>query len=187
MKSFFRNLLATLFVFLLISNANIIAQTTEYKNTPTTLEKVYIHSDRDYYNLGENLWYKAYVVNAYNNVPINYSNVLYVELISEDSKIISKNKTLINSGLGFGDFKLTDSLGIKAGKYQLRAYTNWMRNFNNDFIFEKDIEIISLNDKNNTNNKQKNRKKTRENLETQIVTSKDSISVQFFPEGGFFN
>ena len=62
------------------------------KNKILDVEKIYLHSDRSTYIVGESLWYKAYSVYAYNNVLFNKSNVLYVELISPDSEIVLRNK-----------------------------------------------------------------------------------------------
>ncbi|HJS01750.1 MAG TPA: hypothetical protein VJ780_12530 [Flavobacterium sp.] len=112
------------------------------KITIPEIEKVYLHTDNDYYSIGESLWYKAYSVYAYTNQLFDHSKILYVELVSPDSKIISRNITNLEGGLGHGDFILADSLGVKPGTYQLRAYTNWMRNYGDDFVFKKEIQII---------------------------------------------
>ncbi len=100
----------------------------QQQNQILDIEKVYLHTDRSTYFLGEDLWYKAYNVNAATNVLIDQSKILYVELISPDAEIIFRNKTNLELGLDNGDFQLLDSLDVKPGKYQLRAYTNWNRN-----------------------------------------------------------
>lgn len=152
------------------------------------IEKVYLHTDKSYYTIGESLWYKAYLVYAYTNVLFDNSNLLYVELISPESKIIARNITRIDSGLGHGDMMLTDSIGVKPGTYQLRAYTNWMRNFGDDFFFKKDIEIIANNDiiideqKKNSALSFKPNDKNLNNIP--IDKNENLINIQFFPEGG---
>lgn len=166
----------TLFFVFSVVLKSLYAQ--EKKSIPS-IEKIYIHTDRSSYIVGESLWYKAYSVYAYNNILFNKSNVLYVELISPDSKIISRNKTRLENGLAHGDFKLSDSIGIKSGVYQLRAYTNWSRNFGEDFIFKKEIEILDV-FKNTTVASQENLLE-RKNVDEK---SKNSFKVQFFPEGG---
>jgi hypothetical protein len=166
----------TLFFVFSVASKSLYAQ--EKKSIPS-IEKIYIHTDRSTYIIGESLWYKAYSVYAYNNILFNKSNVLYVELISPDSKIIARNKTRLEDGLAHGDFKLSDSIGFKSGVYQLRAYTNWNRNFGEDFIFKKEIEILDVFKNTNV--------ASQENLlETKIVgeKSKNAFKVQFFPEGG---
>lgn len=130
-------------------------------------EKVYLHTDRNVYASGEDIWFKAYVINAQNNYLLKNSNNLYVELISPESKIIDR-KVIRVDGVGIGDFQLSDS--IPKGKYYIRAYTNWMRNFRNCFVFEKEIDIHS----------------SSSNLLKTNLTAPDQpkYDLQFFPEGG---
>jgi hypothetical protein len=104
-------------------------------------EKTYLHTDRAVYAQGDTLWFKAYLVNAQDNTPIASSGNLHVELISPGAKIITSELIRMDKGLGNGDFDLPDSLA--AGKYHLRAYTNWMRNFGDNFVFEKEITILN--------------------------------------------
>ncbi|MBP6587895.1 MAG: hypothetical protein KA208_07700, partial [Flavobacterium sp.] len=115
-------------------------QAQEKKAIPD-VEKVYLHTDNSIYFIGDDLFYKAYNVSAKNNLLTDNSNILYVELISPDQEIIARNKTNLEIGIGHGDFKLVDSLDVKPGVYQLKAYTNWNRNFGEDFVFKKNIEI----------------------------------------------
>ena len=104
-------------------------------------EKVYVHCDRSYYAAGEDIWFKAYLLNAQTGLRINTSNVLYVELISPAAKIISREVISLQAGLGEGDFILPDNAA--SGNYRIRAYTNWMQNFNDLFIFEKTIQVAA--------------------------------------------
>jgi len=104
-------------------------------------EKVYLHTDREHYAAGEDIWFKAYLLNAQTNQLFSSSNNLYVELIDTRSAVIDKKLIRLDKGLGNGDFKLGDS--ITAGTYRIRAYTNWMLNFGDNFIFEKDIHLYN--------------------------------------------
>ena len=161
-----------------------ITGTLSYSQEKTAIpdvEKIYLHTDRSTYTIGESLWYKAYLVYAYNNLLFNNSNVLYVELISPDSKIIARNKTRLEEGLGHGDFKLTDSIGVKSGTYEIRAYTNWNRNFDKDFVFKKEIKILNVFE-GNKNIESSENFITEENQTTQ--EKKHTFKVDFFPEGG---
>ncbi len=151
------------------------------KKTIADIEKVYLHTDRSRYYIGEDLWYKAYNVRAYNNLLFDNSNILYVELISPDSKVVVRNKTNLEIGLGYGDFKLADSLGVKPGVYQLRAYTNWNRNFGEDFIFKKEIEIIDVFESHSKANKTQY---TVNQSKTTGLSVQSMVKVDFFPEGG---
>lgn len=102
-------------------------------------EKVHLHLDKPYYAIGDDIWFKAYIVDGQINAPSNISNILYVELINAKDSIQKQLKLPIINGITWGDFKLTDSL--TEGNYRIRAYTQWMRNESPDFFFDKTIKI----------------------------------------------
>ena len=154
-------------------------------NVPLFFEKTYLHTDRDVYGQGEDMWFKAYVVNAQDNALINYSHNLYVELIGPRAKIVKRETIRLEDGLGNGDFKLSDT--IPAGNYRIRAYTNWMRNFGDNFIFEKQITIlhaqavpVAPDPKSSAKNKGKGKTATA----TPAPATANLPVVRFYPEGG---
>jgi hypothetical protein len=102
-------------------------------------EKIHLHFDKPYYTIGDSIWFKAYVVNAEENQPSHLGKILYVELINDKDSIKKSLRLPLIAGLGWGDFTLTDSL--KEGNYRVRAYTNWMRNFGNEYFFDKVIRV----------------------------------------------
>ncbi|AXP80670.1 MG2 domain protein [Mariniflexile rhizosphaerae] len=170
--------------FLACILATTLLNAQEKKEIPD-IEKIYIHTDRSFYTVGESLWYKAYLVYAYNNLLLDNSHILYVELVSPDSKIIARNKTQLDNGLGHGDFKLTDSVGVKnVGTYQIRAYTNYSRNFGDDFIFKKEIEVIDVFDKQTDTKETASKLKPKTAEVNTNEASQNTFNVQFFPEGG---
>ena len=56
--------------------ANLEKQTFDFVQ-----EKVYLHLDRPYYSVGDDLWFKAYTVAGPNHTPTPLSENLFVELI----------------------------------------------------------------------------------------------------------
>lgn len=129
-------------------------------------EKVYVHTDKNFYLTGEIIWFKLYCVDATFNKPISMSSVAYVEILDSANKPVQQAKIGLNKGEGNGSFYLSQS--IASGNYKLRAYTNWMKNFDAAYYFEKNITIVNL-------------------QKLQPVSSKDSIEqfdIKFFPEGG---
>lgn len=102
-------------------------------------EKVYIQMDKPYYAIGDDIWLKAYVLNAKSQEPSQLSGVIDVELIDELNEVKSTIRLALNNGVSWGDFSLPDSL--LEGNYRIRAYTPYMRNFSSDFFFEKNIKI----------------------------------------------
>ena len=128
-------------------------------------EKIYLHLDRPSYWASEDIWFKAYLLNS----AIPDCN-LYVELIHSSGEIIDKKILWAQNGLAYGDFHLADTLS--SGVYQIRAYTNWMRNFDEVWFFRKEIIILNLRDK---------------SIKSDLVELKSKeIDLQFFPEGGTF-
>jgi hypothetical protein len=60
-------------------------------------------------------------------------------LINDKDSIKKSLKIPLELGLTWGDFALTDSL--REGNYRIRAYTTWMRNFGEEYFFDKTITI----------------------------------------------
>jgi TonB-dependent SusC/RagA subfamily outer membrane receptor len=102
-------------------------------------EKVYLHLDKPYYAVGDDIWFKAYVLNAQTSRPSEISGALYVELLNEKDSVKQLLKIPLVSGIGIGDFKLPEA--FTEGNYRIRAYTQWMRNSGTDFFFDKTIKI----------------------------------------------
>jgi hypothetical protein len=132
-------------------------------------EKVYLHTDCDHYDTGDDIWFKAYVIDASTNRLSPVARNLHVELISPGSEIIQRRILRITEGLGNGDFQLVDSL--PSGHYRIRAYTNFMRNFDDHFFFTKEIAVINPDDKS-------------KELYDSISNAENKIDISFFPEGG---
>lgn len=138
-------------------------------NSTQLAEKVYLHTDRVSYTPEDDIWFKAYVIDPSTNKLSVNTNKLYVELIAPDAKIIRKRTVRIENGTGHGNFQLNDT--IPSGRYRIRAYTNFMRNYDEHFFFLKEITIISPYDE-------------AEGLKKTIKPIDNKIDVTFFPEGG---
>ncbi len=129
-------------------------------------EKAYLHLDKPYYTAGETIWFKAYLVEANTLIPDTISIPLYVELIdNQRGKLIEKKILKLENGSASADFLLPDTL--KAGNYQLRAYTNWMLNFDEGSLFTKDFKVYRPNQ-----------------ADEPTKLNGQEIDFQFFPEGG---
>lgn len=102
-------------------------------------EHVYLHTDRSYYQSGEDIWFKAYITVSQFNFLSAISKIMYVELLNEQQEVVQSRRLPVISGLSMGDFKLPGTL--LSGTYHIRAYTNWMRNFDEALFFQKTITI----------------------------------------------
>lgn len=104
-------------------------------------EKVYLQFDKPYYAVGDDIWFKAYITLGGRHRLSGLSGVLNVELIDDRDSIKQHIKLPVQSGLTWGDFALSDTL--EEGNYRIRAYTNWMRNDGEDYLFEQHITIVN--------------------------------------------
>ena len=129
-------------------------------------EKIFVHTDRSFYLCGDVLWFKAYLTNAANNQPLSVSKVAYVEVIDKNHQPVFQAKIEMKNGAGSGSFFLPFSM--TSGNYELRAYTNWMKNFSPENYFKKSVTIVN----------------TTKNLDPGAVHDSVSYEANFFPEGG---
>ncbi|MEQ9217064.1 MAG: TonB-dependent receptor plug domain-containing protein [Cyclobacteriaceae bacterium] len=146
-----------------------IAKRFEIYHEQIPTEKVYIHTSREVLTLGDTLYLSTYVLNGMDHKPTALSGMLHVDLISPEDKIIHSLRLKIDSlGRSHGAFTLSDSLN--AGNYTLRGYTNYQLNYDEDYLFSKDIKLLPR-------------------LESQKVTEENTdripqVNLKFFPEGG---
>ncbi len=142
-------------------------------------QKVYLHTDKTYYDASETLWFKAYLVNSSNHRPDSLSTNLYVELIDPGGNIVQQKMLKLEKGFSNGDFSFKDT--IPEGLYRLRAFTQLIKNTSKDFYYSKDIYL---------RNPDFIIHATRNNVVTVKKVTKDNIrkaekfDVSFLPEGG---
>lgn len=103
-------------------------------------ERIYVHSDRNYYHSGETMWFKVYVVDGITHKPVSLSKVAYIELLDSLNKPILQQVVPLNSGTGKGYFELPD---VVPGVYRLVSYTNWMKNEGPSAFFNKEVVIVN--------------------------------------------
>lgn len=128
-------------------------------------EKIYLHQDREIYASGETIWFKAYLTQGTFHLPSTLSSTVYVELIDTQNQLIQKEVIYSPGGFGSGQLQLPDSL--PSGTYLLRAYTQWMKNFGEEYFYQRPIKVLSQFSPPST-----------------LPVQQSSLDLQFFPEGG---
>ena len=53
-------------------------------------EKIYLHTDKPTYSAGENIWFRAYCVDASYHIPTQLSKFIYLELINRQDSILKR-------------------------------------------------------------------------------------------------
>lgn len=117
------------------------SQTVDSYAHASLAEKIYLQLDSKVYTTNQTIWFKSIVVNAINHAPTKLSGVLYAELIAPDEQIVEMKLIKLEEGIGDGFFGLHQSYA--EGVYQVRAYTEWNKNFGPDFIFTDYIQIFA--------------------------------------------
>ena len=102
-------------------------------------EKAYLHLDRPVYGTGETIWFSAYVVDAAQHQLDSLSQVLHVDLVSPEKRVVARRTLRLKGGRSSGDLLIADTLA--PGTYVLRAYTNWMRNAGDEFVYSRRLSI----------------------------------------------
>lgn len=124
----------------------IIAKTTQFtQNYPS--EKVYLHFDKPYYAIGDTIWFKAYVTLEQNQLSA-ISRIVYVDMINNRDSVVQALRLPVVNGVAYGSIVLPQ-LSFIEGNYHVRAYTNWMRNFDSGYFFNKNITVGNIVDKDN--------------------------------------
>jgi hypothetical protein len=104
-------------------------------------EEVYVHSDRDEYIAGENVWFEIYLFDRQSNELSSNSRIAYFEILNAENRPVVQKRIRLEEGLGPGHVVLPDTLS--SGRYTLRAYTNWMKNSMPHNCFMKSINIYN--------------------------------------------
>jgi hypothetical protein len=129
-------------------------------------EKLFVHTDKNFYLAGEICWFKLYYVDAGTHLPLDLSKLAYLEWLDKDNKPVLQTKIGLSKGHGDGSMYLP--LTLRSGTYKLRAYTNWMKNAGADWFFEKDITVVN----------------THRSAEMPSRDSTQPYNIAFLPEGG---
>ena len=110
-------------------------------------EKIYLHTDRNVYAAGDDIWMKAYVVNGITNIPTKQSRYVYVTLQNPLMEVVSRLcLRAVEDGIIHGNLPLDEEL--PKGEYLLSAYTRYMQNADEAYFFKKRIMVNHM--KNNT-------------------------------------
>lgn len=177
--------LQILFILVFLLPGIIYAQRTEGAKLTTVLkaidtlnkklpvEKLYLQLDRPYYSVNDTIWFKAYIFEGAFLTGSEQSGILYAELIDGTNKVVQRMKFPVLGGMTWGNILLR-SQDLTRGTYTLRAYTKWMLNFNNDYVFSKKLFIAGLPGK-----------QIKDPLTGwKSTTVNRDLDLQFLPEGG---
>lgn len=144
-----------------------VAQPLQRHQQRTLVEKLYVHLDRPVYTARETMWLKLYAVDGTFHRPLDLSKVTYVEVLNALGQPVLQTQLALRQATGHGALDLPASL--PTGRYTVRAYTSWMKNFDPEFYFQTPVTIINT---------------FAASGPPAAATKAPAYDVQFFPEGG---
>ncbi len=131
-------------------------------------EVIYVHLNKTDFLKGEQLGFKAYVMDKHSRRPAEKTKNLYVQLVDEENHVIKEQLVQVKNGVAFGTFKIDELFDFR--NYAFKAFTNWSRNFEEPNNYEQLIRIVDIGAEQEKANE----------------ISEPRISVSFMPEGGHF-
>ena len=144
-----------------------IAQRWQRYGQQVLVEKLYVHLDRPAYAARETMWLKVYAVDGTFHKPLSMSKVAYVEVLNSLHQPVLQTQIPLREATGQGSLNLPASL--PTGRYVVRAYTSWMKNFDPAFYFQATVNIINT---------------FAASGASAAAAPAPRYDVQFFPEGG---
>ena len=124
-------------------------------------EKIHVHFDKDFYNPGETIWFKAYIMSG--TTLSGISKNFYAELIDDKGAVLQRITEPVLGSSAAASFVVPANF---SGQFlHLRAFTSWMLNFDTSFLYNKNIRIVT-------------------SAAPPDATGVNITSLHFFPEGG---
>ncbi|GAB2577484.1 TonB-dependent receptor plug domain-containing protein [Spirosoma areae] len=143
-------------------------------NQERPTEKVYLQTDREAYLTGETIWLKGYLFDGANHEADTVSRVVYVDVVDPLAKRV-RLRTQLRATNSYAPGQLVVPDSLRAGTYQLRAYTSFMRNESEAYFFTKTLTILHSDETGAA---------VGGSLKTNSSAGMNRPDVQFLPEGG---
>ncbi|HLX92559.1 MAG TPA: Plug domain-containing protein [Puia sp.] len=179
-----------IFYILLLTNLSTLAQgqnllTTKFhsligafleKIDSDDREKVIVQTDKSFYFAGEDIWLRAYCVNAFSHKISRNSKTLFVDVVNGRDSLVGQ--IMLNNALLKLDGKIDLPKVLPEGYYWLRAYTRKQLKHDLLSIFVQPLYVF-----NPGMGRSKNiRGATEETFADSFGTK--SVTVKFYTEGG---
>lgn len=131
-------------------------------------EVAYCHLNKSTYIKGELLGFSAYVFEKDTKVPSQSTRNLYCVISDENDRVLKSKMVKVSNGFAHNVFEI-DSV-FTSGHYRFKAYTNWMKNFDEPNAFVESFRVLDP------------------QIEDSVKesASANTLDAQFLPEGGHF-
>ncbi len=142
-------------------------------------QKLFLHTDKSNYQAGETIWFKAYLVNGITHQPDLSEANIHVEVLDYQGQPVTGLVLMPENGSASGEIALDSDL--PDGNYFIRAFTDWMLNAGEDFLFRQDFYLENPNYANRIENSSR---RFNQNFNRDLERQQQQFSMGLFPEGG---
>jgi hypothetical protein len=106
-----------------------------------TTEKLFVQTNKNIFVAGEELWFKAWIVNSLSHKYFSHSKTLFVDLVNEKDSAVAQLLLNIPSQKTEGLIRLSDSL--REGYYWLRLYTATIQKYDTNSVLVSPIYVTN--------------------------------------------
>lgn len=128
-------------------------------------EEIFLDLPKNTFFIDEPIKFAGYVFDKIKKLPSEETANVYCNIYDEYGKLVQQELFYANKGKFFGEIKVPSKKG--SGKYFIKAYTNWMKNFPEKLMFIQDIYIID------------------EKFQKESPKTAELNQLTIFPEGGY--
>lgn len=122
-----------------VSQEDLLDDFDTYVSAPR--EVAYLHLNKSTYVHGEMLGFKAYIFDKFTKELSDETQNLYCVIHRKSGQLVNKQLIRVNKGTAKGSITIDST--FTAGSYVIKAYTNWMRNFNESNYYQQSFEVIA--------------------------------------------
>lgn len=141
----------------------LISHYEDYSAAPREL--VFVHLNKSTYIEGEMLGFTAYTFDKFTKERSLMTTNLYCTITDEQQNIITQKLIEVRDGVAFNTFNIGGE--FTTGTYIFKAYTNWMKNFDEQNHFQQSFLVLDADN------------------QTEIKPNKQQVAdVQLLGEGG---
>ena len=103
-------------------------------------ENIHLHLNKSIYVKGEDIGYTAYVIDQRTKKPSLATTNLYVQLLDDNLDVVNEKLLLVKNGVTTHVFETNST--TPAGDYSIKAFTNWMRNFEKPLFAQEPLRVL---------------------------------------------
>jgi hypothetical protein len=136
----------------------------DYVNLPR--EVAFAHLNKSLYLLDETIGFSVYVFDKNTKKPSTKTTNIYAVITDENNNTIKEQLIWAKQGKAYSTFTIDST--FTNGNFTFKAYTNWMKNFDEKNLYTQSIKIVDPNQIDDEN----------------LTTISSKLDAQFLPEGG---